>query len=683
MKLFRFEFCILFWGFFCPYFNVQVHSQENSGSSIVSDLVEELVAAEIEPSSIEEITEDLFFLYDHPINLNSAGEEDLKRLHVLNDFQIYTLLEYIREYGPILSGIELQTIIGFTSEDVLKIEPFVIFSPIPNHENNLSSGVQQEIVFRFGSNMQKTNVIYTDSLTNSSPYLGKNRSLLSRYQIKSGSRWIAGLTMEQDPGEAFKPPSKCFGPDFMSAFIEVKNLGIINSLIIGDFRTSYGQGLVLSGYPCRKGIDVLLKPARTGIRKYTSSGENDYLRGIGIKLGKDNINGDIFFSFMQHDATIYEDSCKYFKSFSSTGLHRTEAELGKKDALLISSFGSHVNYKTQILDLGFTFFSQKFNADYLIKTDPFSSDIIRKGDAVGNISTDVKLNLNRFILFGEIASDFKGRSALITGLLTELHPLVKYSFIFRKYHPSYLAPRAGGFGEKSTTRNEEGFYMGIEMYPWKSLRLDLFSDHYTFPFLDVSTTGPSSGNEYFLNCFYSYGNSSEFKFRTRFEKSQNKSIRNGTGIDLMDVSRKISVRFEFKNLVLPMITLKSRTEFSYYKEAKAEWLKGYYCGTDLGFEHKEVHWRFWVRYAVFDIPGWDTRIYAYENDVLYSFTTPAYNSKGSRVIFMTKFSFLQKVDCWVRYSSSILIEAKTKGMNDYKLKRNKSPYLTLQLRIKI
>jgi len=669
-------------GLFHFVISVNAQNDDISGSMIISDLVEELAASEIENSDIEEISEDLSHLLDYPLNLNLAGEEELKHLHILNDFQVYTLLEYIRIYGPILSLGELQTIIGFSIDVIKKIEPFVSVSPLPEQANPKIRKTQQEFMFKYVTNTGKKKNPY-DTLASITDYPGKNRSMTCRYQIKSGSFWRAGFLFDQDAGETFILPDKPFKPDFTSAYLEMNRKGFVNHLIIGDFRTSYGQGLILSNFSQRKGSTVLRKPERTGIRKYSSTGENDFFRGAALKMKHRNLTMEIFGSGLYQDATLYFDTCSYIKSLISGGLHRTEAELRKKDAVLIRSFGSHASLKTRILDLSITCFSQNFNTDYLIKTSPFVSCRVKNGDAIRNISTDYKLNLNKIILFGELASDFKGRMAVIMELLAELHPLVHYSFLYRWYHPSYLGLKASGFGEKSNTRNEEGYYMGIEMYPWKYLKIDIFADMYNFPFIDISTVSPLSGSEYFLNCCFFTDHKSELNYRLRYEKKQENIDRQGSGINLTDANCKISNRFELKFSVLQDLILKSRTEFNYFKKPGSGWSKGYYCGNDLAYEHKKTGCKFWIRYAVFDIPGWDNRIYAFENDVLYSFSTPVYNSTGSKIIFLTKVCLSEKFEFWFRYSSSSFYGLKITGSgNDLALK-NKSPYLSFQLRVKV
>jgi hypothetical protein len=59
---------------------------------------------------------------------------------------------------------------------------------------------------------------------------------------------------------------------------------------------------------------------------------------------------------------------------------------------------------------------------------------------------------------------------------------------------------------------------------------------------------------------------------------------------------------------------------------------------------------FSFRYALFDTDGFNSRIYAYESDVLYSFSIPAYFYKGSRTYLTLEYNLTRKIDIWFRYA---------------------------------
>lgn len=52
---------------------------------------------------------------------------------------------------------------------------------------------------------------------------------------------------------------------------------------------------------------------------------------------------------------------------------------------------------------------------------------------------------------------------------------------------------------------------------------------------------------------------------------------------------------------------------------------------------------------MYDTDDFDSRIYAFENDVLYSFSVPALYDRGTRSYVMAEYSY-KRLTFWVRYA---------------------------------
>ena len=74
-----------------------------------------------------QLTEELQYLKEHPININSATKEDLEKIIFLNDIEINNLLNYIKKNGKFLSIYELQSVEGFYLDLIYKIIPLFMF----------------------------------------------------------------------------------------------------------------------------------------------------------------------------------------------------------------------------------------------------------------------------------------------------------------------------------------------------------------------------------------------------------------------------------------------------------------------------------------------------------------------------------------------------------------------------
>jgi hypothetical protein len=390
---------------------------------------------------------------------------------------------------------------------------------------------------------------------------------------------------------------------------------------------------------------------------------------------------------MKIDAVLHErinDSIPvwYFNSPDASGLHRSDDENKKKDALTISSFGGHTKYADNKMALGLTYLNQQYSQEYIRKNTSYTQEIFPAGFNIQNIGSDFRISLGKIVLFSEIAADTKARIAIFGGLQVELHPLIRFSMVYRNYQPDYLGLRSSGFGESRGTKNEEGYYLGLQMYPWKYLKVDAYADHYSFPFLRYNSTNPFAGNDYLLSLTFYPAREFIITMRFRYEKTQNRSSDFLTGIDLMETLRKGGYRLELNYELSRNIKLKSRVEFSYVRNAKQPVTTGFYSGHDMGYISGTGKIRLWLRYAVYDIPGWDNRIYAYENDVQSSFTVPALSSKGTRFIIMGKADIFKGLEFSMRYALSQFQGIKIIGTGNDEVRTGSDSNWTIQIKYK-
>lgn len=76
-------------------------------------------------ADMEELVAYCEMLLAHPLDLNSASEEELYAFPLLTPFQIASLLEYRESFGAILSEGELALVDGFSLQKVESLRPFI------------------------------------------------------------------------------------------------------------------------------------------------------------------------------------------------------------------------------------------------------------------------------------------------------------------------------------------------------------------------------------------------------------------------------------------------------------------------------------------------------------------------------------------------------------------------------
>lgn len=100
--------------------------------------------------------------------------------------------------------------------------------------------------------------------------------------------------------------------------------------------------------------------------------------------------------------------------------------------------------------------------------------------------------------------------------------------------------------------------------------------------------------------------------------------------------------------------------------------------------YQDIKWTYkrfqlYTRFALFDTPDYDTRLYAYENDVLYTVSVPAYYYTGNRIYGMLKVEINSYLDVWIRLSQSFYKNKHRIGSDLQEIDTNHKSFLQLQL----
>ena len=127
--------------------------------------------------------------------------------------------------------------------------------------------------------------------------------------------------------------------------------------------------------------------------------------------------------------------------------------------------------------------------------------------------------------------------------------------------------------------------------------------------------------------------------------------------------------------------LKNRIELVRFQKGDANSENGYLIYQDIVYHPKALPLNVSFRYGVFDTDSYNARIYAYETDVLYAYSIPAYSSKGVRTYLTLKYS-LKKIDIWLRYAQTYYSNKNIIGSGLNEIAGNTKTELTFQLRYK-
>ncbi|TNE74044.1 MAG: hypothetical protein EP333_06200 [Bacteroidetes bacterium] len=660
----------------------------------------EFISEQLEDESVDltDVVVQLNYYYDHPLNLNSADRDELEALGLLTDIQISDLLLHIKLFGKFISIYELQSLTYWDLETIFMVLPFV---RVDDKLDQVHVSLKEMLKYgKFEAFMRYQRIVedkagyeqVSDSIlqNSNSYYYGNADRYYSRLRFSYRTNFSVGVTAEKDPGEMFFRGAQSQGFDFYSAHAFYKGGKYIQTVAIGDYQIQIGQGLNLwSGYAFNKTADATnVKRSAQPIRPYTSVDETRFLRGAAVDLGLGDFSLLIFGSYKGVDATLTASDTLAAEDFEASsinlsGLHRTNSEIDRKDALKEIIGGANFRFQRSAFNAGISAVYQGYDRPFIRDTMPYNMYDFRGKSTVG-LSADYSWTYRNFNFFGEVANvTHSSAFANVHGVLIALDKFVSMSLVYRNYDRAYSTFYNAGFREGSRTQNEKGLYAGLKAQLTKSFFVSGYLDAFKFPWLRYQTDAPSDGHELLIQPTYRPNRNLEIYVRYREQqKARNSRDQDNTITEIEDV-RQRNYRINFSYKVSDAFQIKSRIEYVTLERPSSEDEKGMIFTQDILFKPKSSPVDIALRYALFDTDSYDTRIYSYENNALYVFAVPAYYYRGSRAYVLLRYTFLRKCDLWFRYAVNIYANRDSLGSGAEEITGNKRSEITLQLRIKL
>jgi hypothetical protein len=171
-----------------------------------------------------------------------------------------------------------------------------------------------------------------------------------------------------------------------------------------------------------------------------------------------------------------------------------------------------------------------------------------------------------------------------------------------------------------------------------------------------------------------------FRYRKR-DRDRNEKAET-EGLKQLGFENLSNYRLHFAYKVTNEIQLKSRVEFTRYNLGEGQCENGLLIYQDISYKKLSFPLSLSIRYAIFDTDGFNSRIYAYENDVLYAFSIPAFNGRGTRFYITSKYHISRGVDLWLRFAQSYHTDRTTIGSGRDEINGNTRSEIKAQLRLK-
>jgi Helix-hairpin-helix motif len=679
---------ICFITFFLCLFTLVAQPPSGQTEADIEQQLENITAANDDADTEDDsYLQQMRYFATNPINLNYADETQLKQLRILTPIQIANLFQYRKSLGLLVNIYELQAIPGWDIPTIQKIKPFVTVAQQQNLIDNFLDRTklgEHSLLARVSQILEKSEGYKIDPTAGKNFYEGSQQRVFLRYKYQYKNLLQYGVVAEKDAGESLFKGYQKQGFDFYSAHVFMRKVGIIKSLALGDYTVNMGQGLTQwMSLAFKKSPDVLATKRESEVlRPYNSLGEILFHRGAGITIGRKKWEATAFASYKKIDANFdIGDSLDVdddvVTSIQTSGFHRTKNEAADKGIQRQLAYGGNFTYKTEKLKLSLNGIQYNYKLPLQKDNQPYNKFALA-GNSFGNYSFDYAYTYKNIHLFGEAAVTNKLYPATINGMLVSVANNVDLSFVYRNISKGYQALYTSAFTESTLPTNERGLFSGISIRPSNAWRIDAYVDVYKFPWLKFRVNAPTTGRDFLTQV--AYRPNKVFDLYVRF-KAETKSINFNpfaATISPVVAQPKQNFRTQFSYKVHPNFTFRSRVEALWFDKNGDASETGFLLFTDCIYKPIMKPFSANIRLQYFETDGFNSRLYAFENDVQYSYSIPAFSEKGYRYYLNLNYDVSKKLTFWARIAQTLFPERSSIGSGLDEINRNRRTEVKLQ-----
>ena len=667
----------------CLFFSLCLQAQEQPSPETEQQLENITEGLEDAETTDDGWWQHLEYRKKDPLNLNTATASDLTELQLLSALQVSHFMDYRNILGRLISIYELQSVPGWDIPLIQKLLPYITVTEPAFTKEKLLKRINKGnhyLVMRYSRVMEKAKGYLVKDSSRSS-YSGNPMRLMFRYKYQYKNLLQYGLTISKDAGEPLF--DKATGVDFYSFHFFARNIGAIKAVALGDYTINMGQGLIhWQGLAFGKGATVMnIKRQAPALRPYNSSGAFYFHRGAAITIEKNKWQSTAFLSLRKLDAKINPDPVNgedFISSIHTSGYHRTQSERTDRQSLHQVAYGANLVRKQSHWYVGLNMIRYHFNRKIQKEAEPYNLYAL-KGKHNGNYSIDYGVTLRNMHAFGEFAIDNHFNKAAINGILISVHPKADLSLLYRSISRSYHAFYGNAFTVNTTVSNERGLFAGLSLKPASAWNINLYADVYRFPWLKYRTDAPSYGKDYFvqLSCKPSKQTEMYTRYRSRQKAINQKTETNALNEVITFFNR--SWRTQINHQANKTFSIRQRVELLWYTPEKENPEKGFLAFFDVFYKPPQSSLSLNMRLQYFESDSYNSRLYDYENDVLYYYAVPVFYDKGSRYYINARYKLNKYMSVWLKWGQMIYSNKDSVGSGLDEINGNKKSEMRVLL----
>lgn len=620
-------------------------AQNKEAEVMIGDMLEEMAVDEKLSDDGMEAASMTVSSWAQPLDINKATRADLNRLFFLTPTQIEGILKRREQVTQFVTPQEFLTIPGFSEKDVERLFLFAQIGDI-NPQASRNSYWKQDAVLRLHRIFPKQKG-YKKRDTADAPYLGDPYRILFRVNGSVGREWNYGYVMEKDAGEPMFGKGTTL-TDFVSGFVVYKpQKSVVRQVILGHFAAQYGQGLGMwAGFSSDGSAtqNSIHRRAR-GLISTMSSSEFGYLRGGGISLGHGNIHGDVYLSVMDGDATplVDADGNTFFSSIRSDGQHRTESEYRTRKNLTQHTLGTYLTYKKKNTHIAAGYHTWHGSMPWGRDGQAYRA-FLPEGKWINTFHTDYFYASSRVALYGELVYQDMKTLAGMQGIDVSLGNGNSATVAFRKFGKKYYPINQNPHSVTARPGGETGFYAAITLVPVSKLTIQGKVDIYKNAWIQMTKPFLTDGYKSRITLSYLLPAKNTLTLKVKHDNREDGEAEDRT---LITDKKRTSARLAWSSQQMEWLFLRTSIEQVHTSENGANTSDGFWIAQEARFSFEKPNIDLAMMFAHFDTDDYDSRVYTYQPDVLYSMSTPSYSGKGVNALASFKYGITRGVNLYL------------------------------------
>ncbi len=624
-----------------------------------------------------QVLERLDELRRKPLDLNACSADDLLELPFITAAEAGAIVDHRRVHGKFPTPDALHAVGGVDAATINNILPYVIAGVATRRPR-----IRAELVQRWTRKLERADGFRRDS----SGYLGSPDVLQTRLALSRGK--ISGrATFDKDAGEpmTWDVRKRSLGYDFIAGHLQLENAGWIRRLVVGDYSPRFAHGVLFRAPGNMSTAGPSGRGGAASLRPYASAAENGYFRGVGLEIAPSpRLALTAFVSRRRVDAAVdsVAGSGLLVVSRRTSGLHRTAAERANRAALLESTLGGSLQTVIGPVAIGAMFFMSEERASATSANRAIGPRLVSRSSYSAGAA------------FGRLylAAEWSPGAGLSTSADVRSGRDSRFGVVIRHapravYLPtSTLTSGSRGFTDETTDLTLHGRHRLL-----RTAILDLRLRHVydraptdRRPFATISSAADvlltHTPNPWFI-----------LTLRGTHRLNEDEAVCGS--VRCIGNSQRQTIRFQLDYQHSRNVECRARAEYvqsgtrhsSAHSQA-ADAPRPTSTGTLL-YEEIRIRPKEGVeiqgRLSVFSTDDHAARIWTYESDLRYAFSSPSFAGRGRRTYLLVRWQASPSLHLETKWSSTVLEDVKSIGAGRDEIHGRRVREIRMQIRLNI